>query len=233
MGSTRLAGKVLEPIEGRPLIVWTLAALGAVIEIERIVVATTVEPEDDRLATMIRKAGWPIHRGSSRDVLARCWEAVASMSPGLVVRATADNPFPDPLVVAGQIRRTEEGGFDYVGTEGWPLGIAVEVARAEALEIADREALDPAEREHVMPFLYRRPERFKIGSYPPPTREAAGRFTVDTVEDLAFVRAVAARLDPDAGPPSLDDLRAVVDREPALLELNRSVRQKSWRETQA
>lgn len=232
MGSTRLPGKVLESIEGRPLIAWTLAALSTVADIDAIVVATTTEREDDRLVAELGEAGWPIHRGPARDVLTRCWEAVAALEPGLIVRATADNPFPDPTVVAGQIRRVIDGRFDYVGPEGWPVGIAVEVARVEALEVAYREATEPAEREHVMPFLYARPERFRIGGFAPPTRPPAGRFTVDTAEDLVFVRAVAARLDPSAGPPSLEDLGSILDAEPGLLELNRSVRQKSWREAQ-
>ena len=82
----------------------------------------------------------------------------------------------------GQVRRLVEGGFDYVGIEGWPLGIAAEACRVTALATADREATDAAEREHVMPFLYARPERFRIGrlagagSAPP----ARGRATPST-----------------------------------------------------
>jgi spore coat polysaccharide biosynthesis protein SpsF (cytidylyltransferase family) len=232
MGSHRLPGKVLAPIGDRPLIAWTLAALAAVNEVSEIVVATTILPEDDRLADRVRESGWAVHRGSPRDVLSRCWEAVALRRPDLVVRATADNPFIDPVVVGAQVRQAIVGGFDYVGTAGWPLGIAVEVARAEALETAVREATDPAEREHVMPFLYNRPERFRIGSWPPVGQPPPGRFTVDTAEDLAFARAVAARLGPRGRPPTLDDLASVVTAEPGLLELNRSVRQKAWQEAE-
>lgn len=232
MGSTRLPGKVLEAIAGRPLIAWTLAGLSAVVELDRIVVATTREPEDDRLVTVLRDGGWPVHRGPVRDVLTRCWEAVAPAHPTLVVRATADNPFIDPTVVSAQIERAAQGGYDYVGTTGWPLGIAAEVASATALETAFREATDPAEREHVMPFLYTRPERFRIGFLPPVAQPPRGRFTVDTVEDLEFARAIAARLAPGAGPPSLSELGSIVTAEPGLLELNRSVRQKTWQEAE-
>ena len=232
MGSHRLPGKALEQIGDRPLILWTLAALTAVGRLDGVIVATTTLAEDDRLAALLRDRSWNVHRGSVRDVLTRCWEAVAPARPTLVVRATADNPFIDPAVVTAQIERTVQGGYDYVGTAGWPLGIAAEVATATALEAAFREATDPAEREHVMPFLYNRPGRFRIGSAPPPEPPTAGRFTVDTAEDLAFARAIAQRLGPASGPPSLRMLAEIVQAEPALVDLNRSVRQKTWQETE-
>jgi spore coat polysaccharide biosynthesis protein SpsF len=232
MGSTRLPGKVLEPIGESPLVLWTLAALAAVGELDSIVVATTDRPEDDRLASFLRDRSWVVHRGSDRDVLARSWEAVAPSQPDIVIRATADNPFVDRGAVTTQLRRLLDDELDYVGTAGWPLGIAVEVARAGALGTAYLEATDPAEREHVMPFLYTRPDRFRIGSAPPTTTVPPGRFTVDTADDLAFVRAVAERLGPDDVPPSLARLGAIVAAEPELLELNRAVRQKDWTEVE-
>ena len=232
MGSTRLPGKVLCEIDGRPLILWTLDALKAVADLEIIVAAVTEEPADDQLVAVIAAAGYTVHRGPTRDVLTRCWEAVAPHAPEFVVRATADNPFVDPRVVADQLERAMADGFDYVGTAGWPLGIAAEVARADAMSAAYREAIDPAEREHVMPFLYARPERFRIGSAPPSRPPPPGRFTVDTSEDLAFVRAIAVRLG-SVRPVSVDELARIVAAEPALLDLNRDVRQKPWQEAEA
>jgi spore coat polysaccharide biosynthesis protein SpsF len=229
MGSTRLPGKVLEPIEGRPLLVWTLEAIGAVKEIDDVVLATTSESADDDLAAIVVSHDIRVHRGSTMDVLSRCWEAVEPFEPDLVVRETADNPFVDPAVVGRQIRRVIDGRFDYVGTAGWPLGIAAEVADAGALAIAYREATTPAEREHVMPYLYNHPERFALGALDPDGPLPPGRFTIDTPEDLAFARALAARLD-GPGRPSLQWLSAILSAEPELLELNRNIRQKQWQE---
>ena len=232
MGSTRLPGKVLSLVGGKPLILWSLAALRAVAGVETVVAAVTEDPADDPLVDVIEDAGYRVHRGPTRDVLTRCWDAVAPYAPDVVIRATADNPFVDPHVVEGQIERVVVAGFDYVGTAGWPLGIAAEVARAEALSAACREAVEPAEREHVMPFLYARPDRFRIGSAAPSTPPPPGRFTVDTSEDLAFVRAIALRLGHD-GPVSIGDLARIVAAEPTLLDLNRDVRQKRWQEVEA
>lgn len=231
MGSTRLPGKSLAEVGGRPLVLWTLAAMDAVRHLDGLVVAITEEPLDDDLEALLVGHGYLVHRGPTHDVLTRCWEAVEPLSPEVVVRETADNPFVDPEVVDAQIRRLLEDGLDYVGTTGWPLGIASEVARGSALAAAYAEATDAAEREHVMPFLYARPERFRIGQLAPAIPPPPGRFTVDTMEDLAFARALAERIG-GHGPTSLAELRAILAAEPELLVLNQGVRQKTWQETE-
>lgn len=230
MSSTRLPGKTLEPIRGRPLVLWTIAAMEAVPAIDRLIVATTDDPADDPLTSAL-DGRVELFRGPVHDVLARIQAAVAPAHPDLVVRQTADNPFVDPNVVRAQVELCAEGGFDYVGTAGWPLGIAAEVARAAALAEADRDATEPAEREHVMPFLYARPDRFRIGRLAPTVPLPAGRFTVDTVEDLAFARAIAERLE-SGEIPTVERLRDVLERAPELLSINAGVRQKPWQEAQ-
>jgi len=228
VGSSRLPGKVLAGIGGLPLVRWTIEAMASVPGIEQLIVATTTEPEDDQLVEALEGVV-PIHRGPTYDVLTRCWEAVEPFGPTIVVRQTADNPFVDPVVVASQIERLIEGGFDFVGNAGWPLGIAAEVARAAALRAAFEEAREPAEREHVMPFLYARPQRFAIGSLSPPAQAHHPRYTVDTEADLVFARAVAERL--GHGPPvRFEELEGILEREPGLASLNADVTQKPWRE---
>jgi spore coat polysaccharide biosynthesis protein SpsF len=228
MGSTRLPGKVLEPIEGQPLLAWTVGGVRAIPGIAGVVVATTTDPADDAIVDAAERLGVGVHRGSATDVLSRCHDAVAPLQPDIVVRQTADNPFPDPTVAAAQVGRLVEDGFDYVGIDGWPLGIAAEACRMTALATAAREASDPADREHVMPFLYRQPERFRIGRLERPAASTPeGRYTIDTAADLDFARALARRL--GHGPPvALDELEAITRGEPDLLEINVAVAQRSW-----
>jgi spore coat polysaccharide biosynthesis protein SpsF len=230
MGSTRLPGKALNDIEGRPLLVWTLAAYRAVSSIEVVVVATTVEPADDVLAAVAALYG-PVFRGDRLDVLARITAAAAPYHPEFVVRGTADNPFPDPDVIAAQVALCVDG-YDYVGGTGYPLGVAAEVVAMRALEAADREALQAGEREHVTPFIYRRPGRFRLGSLPPVTPAGRGRYTVDTANDLALVRELASRI--RHGPPvRMYELEAILATEPDLVEINAGTRQRSWDEVEA
>ena len=227
-GSSRLPGKVLAPIADRAVVEWTISATLAIPGLDAAILATTNQAEDDDLAALVAPL-IPVYRGSVYDVLSRVWEAVARYEPTVVVRQTADNPFPDPKVVAAQIAHLEAGGYDFVGNTGWPLGIAAEVARSEALAMAVAEAHEPAEREHVMPFLYARPERFRIGTLAALDTPAHGRYTIDTPEDLALARALADRV--GHGPPILlRELEAAIRSEPELAGINAEVRQKAWRE---
>jgi spore coat polysaccharide biosynthesis protein SpsF len=232
MGSTRLPGKILEPIEGRPLLGWTIAAVQSIAAVDDLVLATSDRSEDDRVADAMATLGVRVHRGSAHDVLRRVSDAVRPLRPDVVLRQTGDNPFIDPEVMGGQLARLDEGPFDYVGIVGLPLGIGGEAVRAEALWAADREATEPADREHVLPFVYARPERFAIGSLAPPPAWRHPRYTVDTTADLAFARAVAARLPGRRPPAHLATLEAILADDPALAELNAAIIQRGHREAE-
>lgn len=236
MGSTRLPGKVLETIGDRSLLAWTVAGVEAIPNLATVVVATTTERRDDALVEAAAALGVEVHRGPALDVLTRCFEAVAPYEPDLVVRQTADNPFSDPSIAAAQVDALVRGGLDYVGIAGWPIGIAAEVCRMEALSAAMREATAAADREHVMPFLYRHPERFRIGTLPRTEAVQTGgdhwRYTVDTPADLELARALAGRLG-HAPPVHLGELEALMAAEPELGLLNAAVPQKPWQVAQA
>lgn len=232
MTSTRLPGKVLQPILDRSLLWWNVNCARAIEGITDVVVAITTDPADDELVGILDEMGVAVHRGPERDVLTRFWGAVAPFQPDYVIRLTSDCPFLDPAVISAQLVRCRDGGFDHVGIAGWPVGIAAEAVPFAALDVAYREAAADAEREHVMPFLYSRPERFRIGTVAPEAALPQGRFAVDTPEDLAFIRAVAERLG-SARTTSYGELREILEREPELLELNRDVVQKHWQESQA
>lgn len=237
MGSTRLPGKVLEPIGDRSLLAWTVASVRAIPGLADVVVATTTDADDDDLVEAAAALGARVHRGPIHDVLTRCLDAVTPFQPTLVVRQTADNPFADPLVAAAQVQALLAQDLDYIGIAGWPIGIAAEVCRMDALVTAGREATDPAHREHVMPYLYTNPNRFRIGTLARATTGQAGvghpwRYTVDAPADLALARMLAARL--GHGPPvHLEELDAIMAADPALGLLNISVVQKSWQVAQA
>jgi spore coat polysaccharide biosynthesis protein SpsF len=236
MGSTRLPGKVLERIGDRSLLAWTVEGVRAIPGLATVVVATTTETRDDRLAEAAAALDVEVHRGPVRDVLTRCFEAVEPHQPDLVLRQTADNPFPDPSIAAGQVEALVTGELDYVGIAGWPIGIAAEVCRMDALSAAMHEATAAPDREHVTPFLYSHPERFRLGTLSRTVPVQAGgerwRYTVDTPADLELAVALAARL--GHGPPvRLDELEAILAAEPALALLNAAVVQKPWQVAQA
>jgi spore coat polysaccharide biosynthesis protein SpsF len=201
MTSSRLPGKVMAPVLGEPMIGRQLERLGRSARIGRIVVATSTDPSDDPLATYVEHLGHLVFRGSLADVLDRFEGAMALVPEAeTVVRLTADCPLADPQVIDATIDHFSAAGADYASNtpavRTYPHGLDTEVMKRAALEAACREAVDPYEREHVTPFIYRRPERFKLSYLSQSPSRAHLRWTVDFPEDLAFVREVYERLYP-------------------------------------
>ena len=215
-GSSRLRGKALERVGGRTILEQCLRRLmqdGAA----RVVLATTTEPEDDALAAVATRLGVAVYRGERDDVLKRFSEAAAAFDLDPVIRATADNPAVDiqsPARVIAALRQMEA---DYIGEQGLPLGAAVEGMTAAALQRAARLATDPYDREHVTPFILKRRDLFRVTHVEAPAmlRRPSLRLTVDTREDLAWVRELFARTGSDS--PSLSALIAAAGGRPVTV----------------
>lgn len=231
MGSTRLPGKVLADLGGRPMLARVLERLGRSRTLDLVVVATTTEPADDTVARLCEELRVPVYRGSEDDVLERYAEAARRFGADVVVRITADCPLLDPEVVDRVVEHFHTEGADYASNtleRTFPQGLDVEVFRAEALALAAREAREPWERAHVTPFLYRHPDRFALASLTQDRVAARHRWTVDTAEDLELARKLYARLgDSDGG--WLEALN-LVERDPSLAAINAGVEQKRLEE---
>lgn len=203
MGSTRLPGKVLHPVGGRPLLDHLLSRLERVPSLSALLVATSQKPQDDPIETFCRARGTTLYRGSEEDVLGRYWEAAKQEGAQVIVRITADCPLLDPPLVERVIQAFLEADppFDYLSNtldRAFPRGMDVEVFRWEALHRAHLHASDPAEREHVTPHFYRNPDRFRCASY-------SHRLTVDTPDDLERIAYFLER-EPCGGLPEYTTL---------------------------
>jgi len=200
MSSTRLPGKVLKPILGRPMLGRQIDRVRRSRRIDRLVVATSTDPRDDVVAEFCGEEIVPCFRGSLGDVLARFHAAVEFFGPAEhVVRLTADCPLVDWTVVDKAIELHVTKGADIsenVVVRSYPDGLDVEVMTAAALTAAHRAAQDSYEREHVTPYLYRHPELFRGAHLVQQPDLSALRWTVDTLEDFRFVEAVFSGLLP-------------------------------------
>lgn len=230
MTSTRLPGKVLMEAAGRALIEHHLNRLKRARNLDAVVLATTVNATDDPLAAAAARIGMPVFRGDEVDVLGRFAGAAAMMEADVVVRVTADCPLIDPELIDALID-ARSGGADYlwIDVSRWPRGFDAEVFARDLLDEADRNATDAYEREHVTPYIYRRPERFRLG---PPSAPAPGewddpaRLCVDEAADLDLVRRILDELVPTK--PNFDrrDIRETLRRHPGWTAINRDVAQK-------
>jgi spore coat polysaccharide biosynthesis protein SpsF len=231
MGSTRLPGKVLKPVAGKPLLWHIVHRLKRSQFIERIAIATSTNPRDDAIVSWAKENGVPVVRGPEDDVLARFARAAELLDADIVVRVSSDAPFVDAGFVDHLVAALIEQNGDYVlMQEGAACGHeGVDPFSRRALDRLMMDAAnDPVAREHVTGYFKLHPDFVRIARARPyaPLARNCGRLTVDTPDDLAFVEAVHARMDAKAGEASLADLLLLLEREPELRKMNAHVRQK-------
>ena len=229
MGSTRLPGKVLMDLAGETVLARVVNRLRRCSGIDEILVATTDMPADDAIVAECRKIKAQVARGDQNDVLDRYYRAAQLTKAEIIVRITSDCPLIDPVITGKTIAAFLESRPDYASNaleRTYPRGLDTEVFSFDVLARAWSEARKSYEREHVTPYIYERPEIFKILSVKGDDDLSTHRWTVDTPEDLELVRAIYTRLGnkPDF---SWRDVLAAVEREPELMELNRQVMQKA------
>lgn len=229
MGSTRLPGKVLLPLGGRTLLAHVVERAARARGVDEVRVATSGLPADDAVAREAAACGATVTRGDEQDVLARYAQAACESDAALVVRVTSDCPLLAPELVERALALLAREGADYASNtrkRTFPRGLDVEVLRREVVEEAAREAREPAEREHVTPFVWRRPERFRLADLLAGADEEAPGFrvTVDEPADYAAVCAVAQLLEP--GDTSARGLARALREAPWLARINGHVEQK-------
>lgn len=232
MTSTRLPGKVLMPIGGRPMLALMLERLERARTPSIRVVATTANTADDPIDTLARAHGWSVVRGPEEDVLERYRMAADAFNADVVVRVTSDCPLIDPEILDGVVSRVLGGGCDYASNtlrRTYPRGLDVEAVTRSAIDAAATEAGDPAEREHVTPYIYGHPERFRLCGVEATVDLSEHRWTVDTNADLELIRRLYGALwdrHPDFTTAELLD---VLDQHPDWRALNANVQQKPMR----
>lgn len=250
MASTRLPAKVMAVVLGRPLLELLIERVAGATSVGRIVVATTVNPEDDAIEALATRLGVGCHRGSVDDVMGRVLGAAEAFGADDVVALTGDNPLVDPRLIDDVVEFYRAGGFDYVTTThmhhslNWkaqrtfPVGVSVQVFSRRTLADAAASVDDPAVREHTSFAIYDRPERYRLGAF-----EATGpyacwrrpelRMTVDTAEDLEVIREIFETLGArDVRFSTGEAIRLLADT-PRLRALNGHVRQRIVSERRA
>lgn len=208
MTSTRLPGKILMEIGGQSLLEINLRRIAKAQQIDKLVVATTNLPSDDKTAEMVKTLGFEVFRGDENDVLDRFYQAVRPQSdqPDYIVRLTADCPLIDAALIDKIIRHTVENQLDYCSNTldpHYPDGQDAEVFKTSALKQAWREAKLPSEREHVTPYIWKNSSfkggsTFKSENYAEDGRNYGHlRMTVDEPADYRLIAALIEELGTD------------------------------------
>jgi spore coat polysaccharide biosynthesis protein SpsF len=233
MGSTRLPGKVLRPLAGRPMLSHLAERLAHCQEADRVVIATTELPEDEAIVRLCAEEGIAVHTGPGDDVLARYVGAAVAAGATTVVRVTGDCPLIEPTAIDASIGWFRTHDIDYLsaGTaSGLPRGLDHEVFTVEALLKADQLDDDPLTREHVTLEIYHNPDIFRTMLWPAPAalRRPGWRLCVDEEADLRLVETIYDRLWEPGRIITFDQVAALLDADPALAASNAEVRQRTY-----
>jgi spore coat polysaccharide biosynthesis protein SpsF len=202
MGSSRMPGKTMADLAGRPSLLHIVDRLRRVPALDGVVIATTDDPSDDPIRAAGRSEGVPVFSGSPDDVLDRTLRAARSVGATTIVQVTGDCPLVDPDVVGATIEAFLRERPDYastvLGEETWPVGLDVEVFATETLAGVDRVATEPRHREHVSLYIYEHPEKYRLLGLRAEgdERRPELRLTLDTVDDYEVISAVYAALYP-------------------------------------
>jgi spore coat polysaccharide biosynthesis protein SpsF len=231
MGSTRLPGKVLKTVLGRPLLEYQIERLKRVRNANEIIIATSELPIDDSIERLARQLSVYCFRGSEDDVLSRYYYSAKAFSVDVVVRSTADSPLIDPGLIEVLVEEFFQRGGCAYGSNGtivrsYPLGLDAEVFSFRALEDAFYEAIDSYDREHVTQFITDRPERYPSFSLKHEEDLSFHRWTVDTPEDYELVKRIIESLYPRKKEFSWLDVVDLMKDNPDWLKLNAHIDQK-------
>ena len=231
MGSTRLPGKVLLDLGGDTVLARVLSRVRRCRMVNQVLVATSVDAADDVIEEECRRLVTTVFRGSQSDVLDRYYRAAEESKAEVIVRVTADCPLLDPEICDRTIRAFVEARPDYASNtleRSYPRGLDTEVIARSALVRAWCEAKEPFQREHVTPYIHQHPEQFRLVSVRGERDHSRYRWTLDTPEDLEFLRRVYSSLGDSEG-ISFHDVLAFLGRNPALALIDRHIERKALR----
>jgi len=226
MGSTRLPGKALKEISGKPLLWHVINRVKKAKLIDQIVLATTDKKEDLKLIEIASETGIGNYAGSEEDVLDRYFQAATKYKADIIVRITSDCPLIDPIIIDKVINHFLSDNFDYVSNTikcTYPDGLDVEVFSYNSLKKAWNDAKLPSEREHVTPYIIKHKEIFKIGNFENDEDLSHLRWTVDEERDLEFVREIYKRLYKEGEVFYMENVLELLKKNPELIEINSKI----------
>jgi spore coat polysaccharide biosynthesis protein SpsF len=251
MSSSRLPGKILADIAGQPMLQRVFVRTSRAASVTETVFATTTDPSDDPVAEYCDFSGIPFTRGSLFDVLDRYYQAAKGAKAEVVVRVTADCPIIDPTLIDDVVNTLLNEDYDFVANRlpppfprTYPIGLDVEACTFEVLEKAWKEAKEPQHREHAMPYFYEgveltrqsrtletgiSPRGFKVAILHHTTEFGDYRWTVDTSEDLEFMRQTYSRFD-GRDDFTWKEVLDLVHKEPKLMEINAGVKHRTLKD---
>lgn len=235
MTSTRLPGKVLMPLAGKPALERLIERLKRSKFVDEIVVATTINKSDDLIVKLAGRLGVKYFRGSELDVLRRVLMAAQSVKGDIIVEITGDCPLVDWRLVDRGIEEFFRKKADYASNllkPSYPIGFDVQVFPVDVLAEVDKLTNDPVDRVHVSYYIYNHPEKYKLHSWEADKKAYWPnlRLTLDEKEDFELLNIIFKELLPEKEDFTVYDVVNLLKNKPELLKINKHVKQKKAEE---
>jgi len=232
--SSRLPGKTLLKICGKPTLELIVERLKRSKFIDEIAIATTINPDCDAIESLAKRLNVGCFRGSEDDVLDRVLKTAKAYKADLIVEITGDETLIDPLLIDEVIDYYLKNDFDYVSNvlnRRYPRGLDTQIFSTSVLGKVAGLTNEPADRENVSLYIYEHPEKFKLGSVEAPEEfnHPDWRWTLDTKEDFEFLRTVYEALYPVKKYFNASDVLAFLKKNPHVLKINERIKQKAVR----
>jgi spore coat polysaccharide biosynthesis protein SpsF len=224
MTSTRLPGKVLLPINGKPVIDHVFSRLQSVKELDKAILATTTNKEDNPLVEYAERRGIAYFRGSESDVLERYYLTALQEKASHVMRITSDCPLIDPSICSQVIQSYRDRDVDIVNTgSSFAEGLDCEIFSFQALKEAHLNAKLQSEREHLTMYLHNHPEKFNKHTLENSINDSKYRFTLDRKEDYQVICAIVEELAKQEIPLTTNNIEKFLDENEEIFEINRYI----------
>lgn len=235
MSATRLPGKVMMTILGKPVLELIIERIKKVNLINEIVVATTLVREDNVIEVLCKKLRVQCFRGSNEDVLGRVLLAAKSIKADIIVEILADSPFVDAKIINKGLKLFFTGKYDYVANgclkKTYPDGLGIQIYSIKTLEKVNRLTNNPIDREHVTYYIYKHPKRYRLGDFEA-TRELNWpelAITLDTKSDYRLIKIIFENLYPKNAAFSALDVVKFLRQNPKLILINENLERREIR----
>ena len=245
MTSSRLPGKVLRPLAGKPMLQWLIERIRPARQIDEIVIATSRDESDDSIELFAARMGVSCFRGSLNDVLGRVTRCAESYHADLVVKLSGDNPLCHYKLIDAMVSNFTEFKCDFLGTTfmrfsptwdvpvTFPLGFGVAIIPVKILQETERLAEAPDDRESVVKYIIDRPYKYKLGDFQAEEEFSALnrpelRLTVDTRKDFELMEYIFSSLSSKSWLFPIEEAIVFLDRHPQIRDINKDVKQKGF-----
>ncbi len=229
INSTRLPGKVMFHVSGKPLLEFLIERIKKSKKLNDLIIATGTNSDDDEIETLCKDLNVKCFRGSDNDVLLRYNDAAKFVSADVIVRLTGDNVVIDPNLIDNAITFFLNHDYDYVSTccplpRTYPEGYTVEIFSKDTLQKLNDTALKPSDREHVTFSLWMEPNKYNVFRLDLETDLSHYRLTMDYPSDFKVIRSLFEELYPKKPDFTLEDVISWLDKNPQIASKNSEIK---------